>query len=100
MYLYRALDAAGQTLELVLSSHRHAGAAEYFFRQVLGSAHTVMPRVIHGEKNDAYPPAVAVRQAEGTLAPECQFRPVQYLNNGIEQDPRFSNRRVKPGLGC
>ena len=25
---------------------------------------------------------------------------MQYLNNGIEQDPRFSKRRVKPGLGC
>jgi transposase-like protein len=99
MYLYRALDSAGQTLEFVLSPHRHAGAAEYFFRKALGSAHTVMPRVINVDGNAAYPPAVAVLQAEGTLAATCELRPVKYLNNCIEQDHRFIKRRVKPGLG-
>jgi len=99
MYLYRAVDSAGQTLEFVLSPHRHAGAAEYFFRKALGNSHTVMPRVINVDKNAAYPPAMAVLQAEGTLAPECQLRPVKYLNNRIEGDHRFIKRRVKPGLG-
>jgi transposase-like protein len=99
MYLYRAVDSAGNTLELVLSPHRHVQAAEYFFRKALGSPHTVMPRVINVDKNAAYPPAIAVLQAEGTLAAECQLRPVKYLNNRIEQDHRFIKRRVRPGLG-
>ncbi len=99
MYLYRAVDSAGQTLEFVLSPHRHAQAAEYFFRKALGGAHTVMPRVINVDGNAAYPPAIAALQAAGTLALECQLRPVKYLNNRIEQDHRFIKRRVKPGLG-
>jgi transposase-like protein len=43
MYLYRALDSAGNTLEFVFSPFRHAQAAEYFFRKALGGVHTVMP---------------------------------------------------------
>jgi transposase-like protein len=58
-----------------------------------------MPRVINVDQNAAYPPAIALLQAEGTLAPECQLRPVKYLNNLIAQDHRFIKRRVKPGLG-
>jgi transposase-like protein len=98
-YLYRAVDSAGNMLEFMLSPYRHAGAAEYFFRKALGGAHTVMPRVINVDGNAAYPPAIATLQTEGTLAAECQCRPVKYLNNVIEQDHRFIKRRVKPGLG-
>jgi transposase, IS6 family len=98
-YLYRALDSAGNTLEFVLSPHRHAQAAEYFFRKALGGAHTGRPRVINVDGNAAYPPAMAALQQDGTLPAECQLRPVKYLNNVIEQDHRFIKRRVKPGLG-
>jgi len=99
LYLYRAVDAAGNTLEFMLSVFRHAQAAECFFRKALGQAHTVMPRVINVDGNAAYPPAVETLQADGTLAPECQLRPVKYLNNIVEQDHRFIKRRVRPGLG-
>jgi transposase-like protein len=50
-------------------------------------------------QNAAYPLAMTTLQAEGTLAPDCQLRPVKYVNNRIEQDHRFIKRRVKPGLG-
>jgi transposase-like protein len=99
MYLYRAVDSAGNTREFVRSPHRHAQAAESFFRNALGSPHTVMPRVINVDKTAAYPATIAVLQAEGTLAAECQLRPVKYLNNRIEGDHRFIKRRVKPGWG-
>ncbi len=98
-YLYRALDSAGNTLEFVLSPMRHAGAAEYFFRKILGRAHTVTPRVINVDKNASYPAAFHALQAEGKLPPTCELRPVKYLNNLIEQDHRFIKRRVRPGLG-
>src|SRR5205823_249569 len=67
MYLYRALDSAGNTVEFMFSPFRPAGAAESFFRKALGQAHTVMPRIMNVDKNAAYPPAVAALQAEGTL---------------------------------
>jgi transposase, IS6 family len=52
------------------------------------------------DKNAAYPPAIAVLQAAGTLSAGCQLRPVKYLNSLIEHDQRFSKRRVQPGWGC
>jgi IS6 family transposase len=42
----------------------------------------------------AYPPAIAVLQAAGDLADNCQHRPVQYLNNVLEQDHRAIKRRI------
>jgi transposase-like protein len=99
MYLYRAVDSAGNTLDFVLSPSRDAHSAEYFFRKLFRDAHTVAPRVINVDKNAAYPPAFKVVQQDGRIAPECELRPVKYLNNRIEQDHRFIKRRVKPGLG-
>ena len=40
--------------------------------------------------------AVTVRlKAEGALEEDCQHRPVQYLNNVLEQDHRAIKRRVR-----
>jgi transposase, IS6 family len=99
MYLYRAVDSAGNTLEFMLSPHRHAAAAECFFRKALGQVHTVVPRVVNVDKNPAYPAAFGALQQAGDLTPSCELRPVKYLNNIVEQDHRFIKRRVKPGLG-
>ena len=99
MYLYRAVDSAGNTLDFVLSPYRDARSAEYFFRKLLGAAHTVAPRVINVDGNAAYPAAFKTLQDEDELASECELRPVKYLNNIVEQDHRFIKRRVKPGLG-
>jgi IS6 family transposase len=98
-YLYRAVDAAGATLDFMLSPSRDAEAAERFFRKVLGARHTTAPRVITVDKNAAYPPAFAALQQEGLLAEACLLRQCKYLNNLIEQDHRFVKRRVNPGLG-
>jgi IS6 family transposase len=57
MYLYRAVDSHGNTLEFLLSSTRDAQAARRFFAKALGASHTVTPRVITVDKNAAYPKA-------------------------------------------
>jgi transposase-like protein len=46
MYLYRAVDSQGNSLEFLLSSIRNAQAAKRFFAKVLAAAHTSAPRVI------------------------------------------------------
>ncbi len=98
-YLYRAVDSQGNTLDFLLRAQRNAPAAERFFRKTLGASHTTAPRAITVDKNAAYPRAVeALKQAEQLPAPTL-LRQVKYLNNIIEQDPRFIKRRVKPGLG-
>lgn len=96
---YRAVDSVGKTLDFVLSPTRDACSAEYFFRKLFDDAHTVAPRVINVDKNASYPPAFKAGQEAGQVAPECQRRPVKYLNNIIEQDHRFIQRRVRPGWG-
>lgn len=44
-YLDRAVDSAGNALNLMLSKTRDAEAAQRFFRQVLNATHTINPRV-------------------------------------------------------
>ena len=99
MYLYRAVDSQGNTLEFLLSATRDAEAAKRFFAKTLTAPHTTTPRVINVDKNAAYPKAFHELQAEGAIADSCDLRPVKYLNNIVEQDHRFIKRRVKPGLG-
>jgi len=38
-------------------------------------------------------------KSEGTLRRRCQLRPVQYLNNILEQDHRAIKRRVRASQG-
>jgi transposase, IS6 family len=99
LYLYRAVDSAGSTLEFLFSENRDAQAAKRFFTKVLGASHTITPRVINVDQNPAYPKAVEELKAAGKLPQGCQLRPVKYLNNVIEQDHRFIKRLVKAGLG-
>jgi transposase, IS6 family len=98
MYLYRAVDSQGNTLEFLLSPKRDAGAAKRFFSKTLAASHTTSPRVITVDKNAAYPKAVKALKADGELPDLCELRQSKYLNNLIEQDHRFIKRLVKPGM--
>ena len=51
------------------------------------------------DKQAAYPAAVNELKGEATLPEDTELRPVKYLNNIVEQDPRRIKRLVKPGLG-
>ena len=99
MYLYRAVDSTGQTLDFLLSETRCTRAAKRFFRKVLGARQRQAPRVITVDQNAAYIGAIRDLKAEGLLPENCERRPVKYLNNIVEQDHRFIKRRIKPGLG-
>jgi transposase-like protein len=99
MYLYRAVDSAGNTLEFLLSATRDAEAAKQFFHKTLEAPHTRSPRVITVDKNAAYPKALIDLKSAGAVPQTCELRQIKYLNNIIEQDHRFIKRLVKPGLG-
>jgi len=124
MYLYRAVDSEGNTLEFLLSPTRDAEVAKRFFMKALHSSaspvshtgeieesavglslpgeiqgHRGAPRVINVDKNAAYPKAIAELKASGILPASLELRQVKYLNNLIEQDHRFIKRLVKPGMG-
>ncbi|EFH83003.1 Transposase [Ktedonobacter racemifer DSM 44963] len=120
MYLYRAVDSEGNTIEFLLSPTRDAEAAKRFFLKALHAttdstpqaqqvasptAPTVptptrrTPRVINVDKNAAYPKAIANLKATEVLPQHVELRQVKYLNNLIEQDHRFLKRLTKPGMG-
>ena len=97
MYLYRAVDSHGQTIDFLLSAKRDTKAAKRFFRKALAQPHAVNPRTITVDKNAAYPKAAAELKKDGELWRWSKLRQVKYLNNIVEQD----HRRVKrlTGLG-
>jgi transposase-like protein len=124
MYLYRAVDSQGNTLEFLLSPTRDAEAAKRFFKKALHSyadsapraevfaekmalplgsvsrqVSKAAPRVINVDKNAAYPKAIADLKVSRILPAAVELRQTKYLNNLVEQDHRFIKRLVKPGMG-
>jgi IS6 family transposase len=98
MYLYRAVDSQGNTLEFLLSPRRNGEAAKRFFAKALAAPHTSTPRVITVDKNAAYTKAFKALKAERIMPASCTLRQSKYLNNLIEQDHRFIKRLVKLGM--
>ncbi|MCM8735278.1 IS6 family transposase [Azospirillum sp. A1-3] len=99
MYLYRAVDAHGQTIDFLLSAKRDVAAARRFFRKALKQPYTVNPRTLTVDKNAAYPSATKTMKKNGELWRFTKLRQVKYLNNIVEQDHRGIKRLVRPGLG-
>ena len=91
VYLYRAVDSTGATIDFLLSTKRDVADAERFLAKALGGEKHPAPRVINTDKHAAYPPAIAELKADGVLDENSKHRPVQYLNNILEQDHRASN---------
>jgi transposase, IS6 family len=98
VYLYRAVDAAGQTIDFLLSAKRDAAAARRFFRKALKQPHTVNPRTIAVDKNAAYPMAIKAMKRNEELWRFAKPRQVKFLNNIVEQDHRRIKRLVRSGL--
>ena len=77
------------------TAERDVAAAERFLAKALGGENHPAPRVINTDKHAAYPPAIAELKADGVLDENSKHRPVQYLNNILEQDHRAIKRRVR-----
>ena len=99
MYLYRAVDSRGQTIDFLLSAKRDTEAAKRFFHKAVGQPHTVNPRTITVDKNPAYPCAIEQLKEDGGLWRRSRLRQCKYLNNIVEQDHRRVKRLIRPGLG-
>ena len=99
MYLYRAVDSTGRTLDFLLNETRSTRAAKRIFRKVLGRPNVTAPRVINVDNNPSYLGAIQDLKQEHLLPAHCKRRPSRYMNNVVEQDHRFMKRRIKPGLG-
>ncbi len=98
-YLYRAIDSAGATIDFLLSAFRDADAAKQLFRKALSSSSHPQPRVINTDLAPIYGSSIRDIKKEGILRRRCRHRPVQYLNNILQQDHRAIKRRVNTKQG-
>jgi len=78
----------------LLSETRHQEATTIFFKEILGNAHCVQPRVIDVDKNAAYPSAFEACKQSEIFSQDTKLCKIKYLNNTIEQDQIFTKRRV------
>src|SRR5918911_5548995 len=97
VYLYRAVDKAGRTVDFLLSKKRDIAAAKRFFSRAMRQHGA--PRVITLDGYAASHRAVAKLKAVGTLPRQVQVRSCKYLNNLVEQDHRRIKQRIRPMLG-
>ena len=94
-YLYRAIDSAGATIDFLLSPLRAADTAKALLAKALADPSHPQPRVINTDKAKCYPPAIHESKEEGVLRRRCRHRPVQYLNNILEQDHGAIKKRIR-----
>jgi transposase-like protein len=98
VYLYRAVDSAGRTVDFRLSRKRDVGAAKAFFRKAIKSQRAT-PRTITLDGYAASHRAVREMKADGQLPADTKVRSSKYLNNLIEQDHRGVKLCIGPMLG-
>src|SRR5262252_3987262 len=97
VYLYRAVDKAGRTVDFFLSRNRDVTAAKTFLRKAMPNRRK--PTKITLDAYAASHRAVREMKTAGELSQAVQVRSSQYLNNVIEQDHRRVKQRIRPMLG-
>jgi putative transposase len=104
MYLYRAIDSNGDTVEFWFSKRQDLIAAKRVLRKALKRHGRPERIVIDGSQTNRE--AIRSCDAESRLQDRSRrrlkpirIRQSQYLNNRIEQDHRAVKRRVRPMLG-
>jgi putative transposase len=104
MYLYRAIDSNGDTVEFWFSERRNLAAAKRFLSRALKRHGRPERIVIDGSQTNRE----AILSCDTTDRLQDRSRPrlkpirirqSAYLNNRIEQDHRAIKRRVRPMLG-
>ena len=97
VFLYRAVDALGNTIEFLLRKHRDKVAARAFFRKAFRN--NDIPKKVNIDKSGSN--ISALNSVNDTLEKESkiEIRQNKYLNNMIEQDHRFIKKRTRPMLG-
>jgi transposase-like protein len=99
VYLYRAVDRDGKTVDFRLSTKRDVTAAKAFFCKAI-KVQGSPPRTITLDGYAASHRAVRDMQAGGQLpGTDTKLRSSKYLNNLIEQDHRGVKLRIGLMLG-
>ncbi len=86
-WLWRAIDANGEALDILVQTRRNAKAAKRFFQRLV--AQFGEPRVVITDKLRSYIKPIK------TLAPDADHRAHKGLNNPIEVSHRTTRKREK-----
>ena len=97
LYLYRAVDKSGKTVDFYLSRRRDVNAARAFLHKAMKGQR--LPTKITLDAYAASHRAVADLKESGELPKRVRIRTSKYLNNMIEQDHRRVKHRLAPMLG-
>jgi len=100
MYLYRAVDNRGETVDFMLSNHRRRSAAYNFFRNAI-TKNGVPKRVVIDKSGSNMAGLQNVNAklkftGDGSIIKIIQSK---YLNNLVEQDHRFIKKITRPMMG-
>ena len=100
VYLYRAVDKFGDTIDFYLSSTRNTKAAKRFLGKALkGLKDWELPDVLNTDKAPTYGAAIAELKDEGKCPPETEHRQAKYLNNIVEADHGKLKQLIRPVRG-
>lgn len=104
VYLYRAVDKEGETIDFMLWPKRDESSAKAFFTKAIGS--NGLPEKITIDKSgankagiDAINMQLIVLSLLGCCLFQIDIRQIKYLNNIVEQDHRAIKRVTKPMMG-
>jgi putative transposase len=97
IYLYRAVDKYGDTIDFLLRARRDGTAAKAFFRKAFKG--NGIPEKVTVDKSGSNKCALDYFNENLEEDDQFEIRQIKYLNNIVEQDHRFVKKRTKPMLG-
>ena len=95
MYLYRAVDKEGNTVDFLLTRRRNKLPAHKFLLKAIRN--NSCPKVINIDKSGAN--KEAIRTYNKRCLKKIRIRQCKYLNNRVEGDHRFIKWRIQNMLG-
>ena len=96
VYLYRAVDKYGDTIDFILRAKRDKRAAKAFFKKAIKSSG--QPIKVNIDKSGSNTSALNSINKPLSKEDQIEIRQNKYLNNRIEGDHRFIKKRTRPML--